>query len=109
MIKEITNPYHSPSRAVVLVRERTKRRQGRMWVGPLSVERDNIRSVEAFEGVEDNTTCTVMVRYREAPRRQRTHARMYIQGRNLGDLHTALLLCKAAKGRRKLESRRRTV
>ena len=36
MVKDITNPYLSPSRAVVLVRERAKRRQGCIWAGRVS-------------------------------------------------------------------------
>ena len=38
MAKVITRPCHSPSRAVVPVRGRAKRRQGCMWVGLLSDE-----------------------------------------------------------------------
>ncbi len=39
MIKEVTDPHHFPSRAVIPAREWAKRRQGRMWVGLLSAEK----------------------------------------------------------------------
>ena len=86
MAKEITKPCHSPSRAVVLARERAKRRQGRMWVGLLSDEMVIVRSAEAVISVEGNTARTATVRSGRAPRRPRTHARMYDQGRDLGGL-----------------------
>ena len=41
MIKEVTDPHHFPSRAVIPAREWAKRRQGRMWVGLLSAEKKN--------------------------------------------------------------------
>ena len=86
MAKEITKPCLSPSRAVVLARERAKRRQGRMWVGLLSDEIYIVRSAEAVFLVEGNTARTASVRSGRAPRRRRTHARMYDQGRDLGGL-----------------------
>ena len=109
MIKEVTAPYHSPSRAVVLARERAKRRQGCMWVGLSSVERTNIRSVETFMVVEGNTCCTVLVRYRKAPRRPRAHARMYVQGRDLGGLLAAQRYGRGrqSQGRSRAEDERR--
>ena len=89
MIKEATDPYHSPSRAVILAREWAKRRQGRMWVGLLSAESDIIRSAETFMRVEGNTARTALVRCERAPRRLRTHARMYVRGWDLGGLSAA--------------------
>ena len=89
MIKEVTDPYHSPSRAVIPVREWAKRRQGRMWVGLLSAESDVFRSAETFASVEGNTAHTALVRCERAPRRPRTHARMYVRGRDLGGLSAA--------------------
>lgn len=62
MVKERTNPYRSPSRAVVLVRERAKRRQGGMWAGLLSNETLVVRSAEAVATVEGNTAWTALVR-----------------------------------------------
>ena len=89
MVKDITNPYLSPSRAVVLVRERAKRRQGCIWAGLLSAERAIIRSAEVLIEAEGNTDWTAMVRFKRAPRRPRTQARMYVQGRDLGGLLAA--------------------
>ena len=89
MVKDITNPYLSPSRAVVLVRERAKRRQGCIWAGLMSAERAIIRSAEVLIEAEGNTAWTAMVRFKRAPRRLRTHARMYVQGRDLGGLLAA--------------------
>ena len=89
MIKEVTDPYHAPSRAVILVREWAKRRQGRMWVGLLSAENFIVQSAETFATVEGNTARTALVRCGRALRRQRTHARMYVRGRDLGGLPAA--------------------
>ena len=61
--KEITKPCHSPSRAVVLARERAKRRQGRMWVGLLSDEMFIVRSAEAVE----SKATLLGLRFRRAP------------------------------------------
>ena len=44
MVKDITNPYLSPSRAVVLVRERAKRRQGCIWAGRVSSPKAGVSS-----------------------------------------------------------------
>ena len=57
--KVITRPCHSPSRAVVPVRGRAKRRQGCMWVGLLSDEIVVIRSAETVYAVEQNRTALV--------------------------------------------------
>ena len=95
MVKEGTNPCHSPSRAVVLARERAKRRQGRMWVGLLSAEKVMVRSAEAFRTVEGNTGRPAMVRGGRAPRRRRTHARMYDRCRDLGGLCATAARCVA--------------
>ena len=89
MVKDITNPYLSPSRAVVLVRERAKRRQGCIWAGLMSAEWVIIRSAEVLFEAEGNTAWTAMVRFKRAPRRPRTQARMYVQGRDLGGLLAA--------------------
>lgn len=89
MIKGTTDPYHSSSRAVILVREWAKRRQRRMRVGLLSAENYVIQSAEAFHVAEGNTARTVLVRCEGALRRRRTHTRMYVQGRDLGGLHSA--------------------
>jgi len=86
VVKEVTNPYRSPSRAVVPVRERAKRRQGRMWAGLLSNEILVNRSAEAVIRAEGNTARTELVRSGRAPRCRRTHARMYVQTRDLGGL-----------------------
>ena len=89
MMKEVTDPYHSPSRAVILVRGWAKRRQGRMWAGLLSAEDIVIQSAETLTLVEGNTARTALVRCGRALRRRRTHARMYVQGRDLGGLLAA--------------------
>ncbi len=89
MVKDITNPYLSPSRTVVLVRERAKRRQGCIWAELMSAERNIIRSAEALVLAEGNTDWTDMVRFKRAPRRPRTQARMYVQGWDLGGLLAA--------------------
>ena len=86
MAKEVTNSCHSPSRAVVLARERAKRRQGRMWVGLMSAEKMMVRSAETFRSVEGKTARSARVRTVRAPRCQRTHARMYDRCRDLGGL-----------------------
>jgi hypothetical protein len=90
MAKVVTRPCHSPSRAVAPARGRAKRRQGRMWVGLLSDEMHIVRSAEAVSLVEGNTARTATVRSGRAPRRLRTHARMYDQGRDLGGLPVAM-------------------
>ena len=89
MVKDITNPYLSPSRAVVLVRERAKRRQGCIWAELMSAERTIVRSAEVLVLAEGNTDWTAMVRFKRAPRRPRTQARMYVQGWDLGGLLAA--------------------
>ena len=89
MAKVVTRPCHSPSRAVAPARGRAKRRQGRMWVGLLSDEMFIVRSAEAVSLVEGNTARTATVRSGRAPRRPRTHARMYDRGRDLGGLPVA--------------------
>ena len=89
MAKVVTRPCHSPSRAVAPARGRAKRRQGRMWVGLLSDEMFIVRSAEAVSLVEGNTARTATVRSGRAPRRLRTHARMYDRGRDLGGLPVA--------------------
>ncbi len=89
MVKDITNPYLSPSRAVVLVRERAKRRQGCIWAELMSAERTIVRSAEVLVLAEGNTDWTDMVRFKRAPRRPRTQARMYVQGWDLGGLLAA--------------------
>ena len=86
MVREVTNPYFSPSRALVSARERAKRRQGCMRVGLLSNERVMVRSAEAFTSAEGKTDRTALVRSGRAPRCRRTHARMYDRSRDLGDL-----------------------
>ena len=93
MVKEVTNPYRSPSRAVVPARERAKRRQGRMWAGLMSNEIHLIRSAEAVIRVEGNTARTDSVRSGRAPRCQRTQARMYVQTRDLGSLPVTTARC----------------
>ena len=90
VVREVTNPYLSPSRVVVPARVRAKRGQGRMWVGLLSVEIHMVRSAEAVTMVEGKTARTAMVRFGRAPRRRRTQARMYVQGRDLGGLPVAM-------------------
>ena len=91
MAKEITKPCHSPSRAVVLARERAKRRQGRMWVGLLSDEKLLVRSAEAVSTAECKTARAARVRSGRAPRCRRTQARMYVQRRDLGGLLAAAM------------------
>ena len=56
----------------------------------MSIERAMIRSAEVFSSAEGNTGGIAMVRGRRAPRCQRTHARMKVFRRDLGDLHPAL-------------------
>ena len=85
-MKGITDPHLSPSRAVVLVRERAKRRQGCMRAGLLSNEKLMIRSAEVVSTAEGKTARTASVRSGRAPRCRRTQARMYVQSRDLGGL-----------------------
>ena len=78
MAKVITRPCHSPSRAVVPVRGRAKRRQGCMWVGLLSDEIVVIRSAETVYAVEGKTARTALVRFGEgsaASKNPSTHVR----------------------------------
>ena len=78
MVREVTNPYLSPSRVVVPARVRAKRRQGRMWVGLLSVEIHMIRSAEAVTMVEGKTARTAIGEVREgsaASKNPGTHVR----------------------------------
>ena len=93
MAKVITRPCHSPSRAVVPVRGRAKRRQGCMWVGLLSDEIVVIRSAETVYSVEGKTARTALVRFGRAPRRPRTQARMYDRSRDLGSLPVTTTRC----------------
>ena len=86
VMKGITDPHLSPSRAVVLVRERAKRRQGCMRAGLLSNEKLMIRSAEVVSTAEGKTARTASVRSGRAPRCRRTQARMYVQSRDLGGL-----------------------
>ena len=86
MVKEVTDPHLSPSRAVAPARERAKRRQGHMWAGLLSNEMHVVRSAEVVIRAEGNTARTVRVRSGRAPRSRRTQARMEVQGRDLGGL-----------------------
>ena len=60
-----------------------------MWVGLLSDEMFIVRSAEAVFLVEGKTARTATVRSGRAPRRLRTHARMYDRGRDLGGLPVA--------------------
>ncbi len=103
MMKEVTDPYHSPSRAVILVRGWAKRRQGRMWAGLLSAENVVIQSAETLTLVEGNTARTALVRCGRALRRRRTHARMYVRGRDLGGLSAAQ---RQGRGRQSVGSSR---
>ena len=112
MIKEVTDPHHFPSRAVIPAREWAKRRQGRMWVGLLSAEKFVVQSAEAFSIAEGNTACTALVRCGRALRRPRTHARMYVRGWDLRGLSAAQ---RQGRGRqsegssRSMDERRREV
>ena len=107
MVREATNPYLSPSRAVVPARERAKRRQGCMWAGLMSNEMLVVRSAEAVILAEGHAARTVMVRSGRAPRCLRTQARMYVQTRDLGGLPVTTVRCtvvaeaKAGADRRK--------
>ena len=106
VVREVTNPYLSPSRAIVPARERAKRRQGRRRAGLLSNERVVIRSAEVFNWAEGHTDRTARVRSGRAPRCRRTHARMYDRSRELGDLcATAALASRSLKSRQKAERR----
>ena len=113
MVKEVTNPCLSPSRAVVPARERAKRRQGRMRAGLLSNEKVVIRSAEVVSCAEGYTDRTAKVRSGRALRCRRTQARMYDRSRDLGDLCvTAALASRSPKSRQKSraeDARRREV
>ena len=93
MVKEITNPHLSPSRAVAPARERAKRRQGRMWAALLSNEIHVVRSAEVVTMAEGKTARTAMVRSGRAPRCRRTQARMYVQSWDLGGLPATTMRC----------------
>ena len=106
-MKEITESHRSPSRAVVLARERAKRRQGRMRAGLLSNEMYIVRSAEVVSTAEGKTARTAMVRSGRAPRCRRTHARMYVQSRDLGGLsvptvHSAVVAKVKAVAKRRM-------
>lgn len=106
-MKEITESHRSPSRAVVLARERAKRRQGRMRAGLLSNEMHIVRSAEVVSTAEGKTARTAMVRSGRAPRCRRTHARMYVQSRDLGGLsvptvHSAVVAKVKAVAKRRM-------
>jgi len=106
VVREVTNPYLSPSRAVGPARERAKRRQGCMWAGLWSNEKHLVRSAEAVSRVEGNTARTDLVRSGRAPRCRRTQARMYVQTRDLGGLPVTTARC-AVVAKVKAEAKRR--
>ena len=108
-LQRFNQPCISASRAWSLVRVAMKRRQRCAWPGLLSIERDNIWGAEVLRVAKGNTCYSVLVRRNRAPRCQRTQGRAYVLRRDLRGLHTALLSCKAAKGRRQPQSRRHTV
>ena len=91
-MKEITNPHLSPSRAVVLARERAKRRQGCMWAGLLSTENHIARSAEVVSKAEGKTARAALVRPGRAPRWSK-NPRTYVRSWDLGGLPVTMLRC----------------
>ena len=92
-MKGNTNPSRCPRRAVVLARERSKCRQGRMRAGSLIDEMRAVRRAEIVHRTEGKTARTAWVRSGRAPRCRRAPARMNVQARDVGDLSVATAHC----------------